>query len=83
MTMSDTSDRPLFHLTPREVFDLFKEGVWHGVVNSEGAWRLSRERLVDLLHTHAMHKRYEAGNPVYDRDELRRAIEKAPEGAGS
>lgn len=74
------SDQPLFHFTPREVFDLFEEGIWHGLDNPARAWRSTPERLIDLLYTHTMHKRHEAGTPVHDRDELRRSIKAMFEG---
>ena len=84
--MSDVPDQPLFHLTPREVYDLFLAGV--GECNNR--WREGligllpkrpfKEALIDLLYTHTMHKRHEAGNPIHDRDELRRSIEAMFEG---
>jgi hypothetical protein len=73
--MTDVSDQPLFHLTPKEVHDLFEEGVGYGIEHSHDAWVWYRRHLIDVLYTHAMHKRHQAGEPAYDRDELRRAIE--------
>ena len=73
--MTDVSDQPLFHLTPQEVHDLFEEGVEYGIDHSNSAWAWYRGHLIDVLYTHAMHKRHRAGEPVHDRDELRRAIE--------
>ena len=80
--MTDMSDQPLFHLTPSELFDLFEEGVKHGVDHSNCAWDHYRARLLDILFVHARHKRHEAGNPIHDRDELRRAIEAMFKGVG-
>lgn len=83
--MTGVSDQPLFHLTPREVYDLFLEGVrecnnrWReGLIGFPK--RPFKEALIDIMFTHAMHKRHEAGDPVHDRDELRRAIEAMFEG---
>jgi len=71
------SDQPLFHLTPRELYDLFCAAC---------DWPVRQEirklRLVDLMFVYAMHKRAIANNPVYDRDELLRAIEVMFEGVG-
>jgi hypothetical protein len=72
--------QPLFHLTPQEVFDLFEAGVGHGIDHSNCAWDSHRTHLLDVLFVHVMHIRHQAGSPVYDRDELRRAIEAMFEG---
>ena len=85
--MTDMSDQVLFHLTPREVYELFDAGVargeqeysyWGGVRNL--AYNSRKEALVGLMYTHALYRRYQQNDPVHDRDELHRAIEAMFEG---
>lgn len=85
MTMTNMSDQPMFCLSPRELFDLFEAGCDKG--NREEAWTgrsvravNRKNELINIMFTHAMHKRHEAGDPVRDRDELRRSIEAMFEG---
>jgi hypothetical protein len=85
--MTDVSDQPVFHLTPRELFDLFEAGCDKG--RREEAWwgrhvraATRKNELIGIMFTHALHIHHEAGDPVYDRDELRRAIEAMFKGVG-
>ena len=80
--MTDMSDQFVFHMTPREVYDLFSAGRDCGYHEGRfGTKFLSlKGRLIDIMFVHAMHIRHEAGDAVYDRDELRRAIEAVFEG---
>lgn len=80
--MTGMSDQPVFHMTPREVMDLYNAGCRKGYSEAEGLGpvRFRKNALIDVLVIHAMHLRHEAGDTVYDRDELRRAIEAMFEG---
>ena len=88
--MSDMSDQPLFHLSPRELFDLFEAGWDKGSreeVLAGRHWRTAvrkalKDELVGIMFTHALHIRHEAGDTACDRDELRRAIEAMFKGVG-
>lgn len=85
--MTDMSDQPLFHLSPRELYDVFEAGVvrgqeeaglWQGI--RKPAHRSRKQALIDLMYTHAMYLRYQKNDPIHDRVELHNAIEAMFEG---